>query len=126
MDVDSNDRIVKFTEKPKQAQSTLASMGIYVFNTDFLLRYLEEDGQDPNSAHDFGKNSSQKWSPTTRCTPIRSAATGWTSAPSVLLGNQPGAVDRPAAAGLGRSELGDSHTFEGASSGLDRRTRRDP
>jgi len=56
MDVDSNDRITKFTEKPKQAQSTLASMGIYVFNTDFLLRHLEEDGQDPNSAHDFGKN----------------------------------------------------------------------
>jgi glucose-1-phosphate adenylyltransferase len=56
MDVDANDRIIKFTEKPKQAQSTLASMGIYVFNTDFLLRHLEEDGQDPTSAHDFGKN----------------------------------------------------------------------
>jgi glucose-1-phosphate adenylyltransferase len=56
MDVDGDDRIVKFTEKPKQATSTLASMGIYVFKTDFLLRYLEEDGADPNSAHDFGKN----------------------------------------------------------------------
>ena len=56
MDVDADDRIVKFTEKPKQAKSTLASMGIYVFNTSFLLRHLEEDGQDPNSAHDFGKN----------------------------------------------------------------------
>jgi glucose-1-phosphate adenylyltransferase len=56
MDVDADDRITKFTEKPKQAQSTLASMGIYVFNTDFLLRHLEEDGLDPNSAHDFGKN----------------------------------------------------------------------
>jgi len=56
MDVDSKDRIVKFTEKPKQAQSTLASMGIYVFNTDFLLNHLEEDGRDPNSSHDFGKS----------------------------------------------------------------------
>jgi glucose-1-phosphate adenylyltransferase len=56
MDVDQADRIVKFTEKPKQASSTLASMGIYVFNTDFLLRYLEQDGKNPESQHDFGKN----------------------------------------------------------------------
>jgi glucose-1-phosphate adenylyltransferase len=56
MDVDDDDRIVKFTEKPKQATSTLASMGIYVFNTEFLLRHLEQDGADPNSQHDFGKN----------------------------------------------------------------------
>ncbi len=56
MDVDEDGRIVKFTEKPKQAASTLASMGIYVFNTGFLLDYLERDGADPNSAHDFGKN----------------------------------------------------------------------
>jgi glucose-1-phosphate adenylyltransferase len=56
MDVDANDRIVRFTEKPKQAESTLASMGIYVFNTEFLLRRLEEDAQDTSTAHDFGKN----------------------------------------------------------------------
>ncbi len=56
MDVDAANRIVRFTEKPKQSESTLASMGIYVFNADFLLRYLEADGKDPNSAHDFGKN----------------------------------------------------------------------
>jgi hypothetical protein len=56
MDVDADGRIVKFTEKPKQAASTLASMGIYVFCTDFLLDYLERDGNDPNSAHDFAKN----------------------------------------------------------------------
>jgi glucose-1-phosphate adenylyltransferase len=31
-------------------------MGIYVFNTRFLLQRLEEDAQDPPSAHDFGKN----------------------------------------------------------------------
>jgi glucose-1-phosphate adenylyltransferase len=56
MDVDANDRITRFTEKPKQAESTLASMGIYVFNTKFLLHRLEEDAQDASSTHDFGKN----------------------------------------------------------------------
>jgi glucose-1-phosphate adenylyltransferase len=56
LDVDTNGRITRFTEKPKQAESTLASMGIYVFNTEFLLRHLEEDAQDASSAHDFGKN----------------------------------------------------------------------
>jgi glucose-1-phosphate adenylyltransferase len=56
MSVDAGQRIVKFTEKPKQSESTLASMGIYVFSTRFLLRRLEEDAQEPSSAHDFGKN----------------------------------------------------------------------
>jgi glucose-1-phosphate adenylyltransferase len=56
MDVDTVGRITRFTEKPKQAESTLASMGIYVFNTKFLLHRLEEDARDTNSAHDFGKN----------------------------------------------------------------------
>jgi len=126
MDVDSNDRIVKFTEKPKHATSTLASMGIYVFNTDFLLNYLEADGQDPNSAHDFGKNLIPKMSPTTRCTPIRSAATGWTSHHPILLGNQPVPAGRPVAAGPGRPELGDPHPLKGASSGPDRRAGRYP
>jgi glucose-1-phosphate adenylyltransferase len=56
MTVDQNQRITKFTEKPKQSESTLASMGIYVFNTEFMLRRLEEDAQDASSAHDFGKS----------------------------------------------------------------------
>jgi len=56
MSTDASQRIVKFTEKPKQSDSTLASMGIYVFNTRFLLKHLVEDGADPNSSHDFGKN----------------------------------------------------------------------
>jgi glucose-1-phosphate adenylyltransferase len=51
-----NNRIVEFYEKPKIFQGTLASMGIYVFRTEILLQKLEEDGQDPNSAHDFGRN----------------------------------------------------------------------
>lgn len=56
MSVDVDQRITRFTEKPKESESTLASMGIYVFNTAFLLRRLEEDARDPTSAHDFGKN----------------------------------------------------------------------
>jgi glucose-1-phosphate adenylyltransferase len=56
LNVDANGRIMRFTEKPRQAESTLASMGIYVFNTKFLLHRLEEDAQDASSAHDFGKN----------------------------------------------------------------------
>jgi len=56
MTVDAGQKITRFAEKPKQSDSTLASMGIYVFNTKFLLKQLEEDAQDKNSAHDFGKN----------------------------------------------------------------------
>ncbi len=56
MSVDDDQRITRFAEKPQQSESTLASMGIYVFNTSFLLRRLNEDAQDPTSAHDFGKN----------------------------------------------------------------------
>jgi len=56
MDVDAEERIIRFTEKPKRSESTLASMGIYVFNTRFLLRRLEQDAANANSAHDFGKN----------------------------------------------------------------------
>ena len=56
MSVDAGQKITRFVEKPKQSDSTLASMGIYVFNTKFLLKLLEEDAQDANSAHDFGKN----------------------------------------------------------------------
>lgn len=56
MTVDSSQRITRFAEKPKQSDSTLASMGIYVFNSKFLLKLLEDDGQDKNSNHDFGKN----------------------------------------------------------------------
>src|SRR5512135_1666534 len=56
MSVDADQRITKFTEKPKQSDSTLASMGIYVFSKAFLLKQLEEDAHDTSSAHDFGKN----------------------------------------------------------------------
>ena len=56
MSTDVTQRIVKFTEKPKQSDSTLASMGIYVFNMRFLLQKLNEDAADLASSHDFGKN----------------------------------------------------------------------
>lgn len=53
---DESGRIVKFTEKPKQPDSNLASMGIYIFSTDLLVRALKEDAVDTTSEHDFGKN----------------------------------------------------------------------
>src|SRR5512136_418538 len=46
MTVDAGQKISRFVEKPKQSESTLASMGIYVFNTKFLLQQLEDDARD--------------------------------------------------------------------------------
>ncbi len=48
--------IYKFTEKPKNPDSTKASMGIYVFTRTKLFEYLIADAADENSANDFGKN----------------------------------------------------------------------
>ena len=48
--------IYKFTEKPKNPDSTKASMGIYVFTKDKLEAYLKADNDDPASSNDFGKN----------------------------------------------------------------------
>ena len=56
MNVDDNDMITEFEEKPKEPKSNLASMGIYVFTWQTLRRYLEADEADPNSENDFGKN----------------------------------------------------------------------
>lgn len=49
-------QITDFEEKPAKPKGDLASMGIYIFNTEYLLRYLEADDNDPASANDFGKN----------------------------------------------------------------------
>lgn len=61
--VDESMRITGFQEKPPQAEPMpddpskfLASMGIYVFNRDFLLDRLCDDATDRNSSHDFGKD----------------------------------------------------------------------
>ncbi|WP_232495483.1 glucose-1-phosphate adenylyltransferase [Novosphingobium kaempferiae] len=61
MHVDATDRITAFVEKPAnppgipgQEHMALASMGIYVFNTDFLFDQLRRDAADPDSKRDFG------------------------------------------------------------------------
>ncbi|MFO1227072.1 glucose-1-phosphate adenylyltransferase [Roseateles sp.] len=63
MAVDEERRITAFQEKPAdppampgKPESSLASMGIYIFNSDYLYRLLEEDLADPDSSHDFGKD----------------------------------------------------------------------
>ena len=63
MHVDANDRIIDFVEKPVDPPAmpgdpdrSLASMGIYVFDTEFLAEELRRDAADANSSHDFGKD----------------------------------------------------------------------
>ena len=56
LESDDSYRVLSFEEKPLQPKSTQASMGIYVFSTEALSDVLREDDEDPNSAHDFGKN----------------------------------------------------------------------
>ena len=56
MTTDDEGRIVKFSEKPANPDSTKASMGIYIFNRHLLESYLKEDANDPDSVNDFGKN----------------------------------------------------------------------
>jgi glucose-1-phosphate adenylyltransferase len=63
MSIDEVGRVVRFMEKPAQPEPTpnnpnqaLASMGIYVFNADFLYEQLRLDAQLEQSSHDFGKD----------------------------------------------------------------------
>jgi glucose-1-phosphate adenylyltransferase len=63
MSVDGDDRIEEFAEKPRAPKAApgnpgvaLASMGIYVFDTEFLMDQLMRDADDPDSSHDFGKD----------------------------------------------------------------------
>ena len=63
MDIDDQDVIRTFVEKPAdppampgKPDTSLASMGIYVFDTDFLIDQLRRDAADPSSSHDFGKD----------------------------------------------------------------------
>ena len=56
MSTNEDGSIYKFSEKPKNPDSTKASMGIYIFTKDKLQKYLEADSKDPASANDFGKN----------------------------------------------------------------------
>ncbi|VBB05045.1 adp-glucose pyrophosphorylase signature 2 [Lucifera butyrica] len=56
MNAGPDGRIREFAEKPQSPQSNLASMGVYIFTWDVLRHYLQEDVQDKQSSHDFGKN----------------------------------------------------------------------
>ena len=63
MHVDEHDTIQSFVEKPADPPAVpghpdlaLASMGIYVFDTHYLVELLKADAADPHSEHDFGKN----------------------------------------------------------------------
>lgn len=56
LDYDAKNRIKSFEEKPKKPKSNHASMGIYIFRKDVLVRELIEDEKDSESSKDFGKN----------------------------------------------------------------------
>ncbi|PCI88260.1 MAG: glucose-1-phosphate adenylyltransferase [Hyphomicrobiales bacterium] len=63
MHVNDQDVILEFIEKPSdpppmldRPDLSLASMGIYVFKTDFLIELLEKDAVDSSSSHDFGND----------------------------------------------------------------------
>ena len=63
MAVDGDDRVIGFDEKPERPSAipgkpnlALASMGIYVFDTDVLMDALQRDAADTRSSHDFGKD----------------------------------------------------------------------
>ena len=49
--VDERDRVIDWQEKPQKARSNLASMGIYVFNREYLVRTLQETKEE-----DFGQH----------------------------------------------------------------------
>lgn len=63
MKVGDDDRILDFVEKPANPPAmpghpelALASMGIYVFETEYLIELLRADAADPSSSNDFGKD----------------------------------------------------------------------
>lgn len=63
MQVDENNRVIGFEEKPAaptpipgNESHTLASMGNYIFRTEFLFEQLIKDSRDPASSHDFGND----------------------------------------------------------------------
>ncbi len=56
MNLNDDDSIYEFEEKPKAPKSTKASMGIYIFNWKMLKDYLIDDDENPDSSNDFGKN----------------------------------------------------------------------
>ncbi|TET33317.1 MAG: glucose-1-phosphate adenylyltransferase [Planctomycetota bacterium] len=61
---DNEQRVTGFQEKPQSGPATikdrprecLANMGVYIFRTETLRRWLEDDTRNPGSAHDFGRD----------------------------------------------------------------------
>ncbi|MEJ2177363.1 MAG: sugar phosphate nucleotidyltransferase, partial [Gammaproteobacteria bacterium] len=63
MTVDESGRVIAFNEKPEHPTPVpgrddicLASMGNYVFNTEFLYEQVIKDADTPGTQHDFGRN----------------------------------------------------------------------
>ena len=56
MKADEKGQIVSFAEKPNKPESTLASMGIYIFDYKTLRSELIKDHKNTKSSHDFGKD----------------------------------------------------------------------
>jgi glucose-1-phosphate adenylyltransferase len=63
VEVDTTGRITGFEEKPAQPKTipdnpthALASMGVYIFSRDLLIQALNDDHQNTDSNHDFGKD----------------------------------------------------------------------
>jgi glucose-1-phosphate adenylyltransferase len=63
MTIDEDNQVIEFNEKPVNPQpvpgnpdAAMASMGIYVFNREFLIETLRRDAEDAESDHDFGHN----------------------------------------------------------------------
>jgi glucose-1-phosphate adenylyltransferase len=53
---DADMRVMSFDEKPKEPKGRLASMGIYVFNYETLVKVLTDDARNTESSKDFGKD----------------------------------------------------------------------
>ena len=56
LNVEEDNKIYEFDEKPENPKNNMASMGIYMFNWEVLRHYLIQDNKNKSSAHDFGKN----------------------------------------------------------------------
>ncbi|MGP3779148.1 glucose-1-phosphate adenylyltransferase [Halanaerobium saccharolyticum] len=57
MNTNEDQKIIEFQEKPENAKNNLASMGIYIFNWEYLRKYLIEEAEaNDDSAGDFGHN----------------------------------------------------------------------
>ncbi|RFA30488.1 glucose-1-phosphate adenylyltransferase [Alkalilimnicola ehrlichii] len=63
MTADNDGKVLRFNEKPKEPEPmpgrpdhALVSMGIYVFNREYLFQKLREDAENLGSARDFGKD----------------------------------------------------------------------